>query len=124
MWFIGVEVEQERSAPPPKKNPGSAPAYPPKWSEKSLRQKLLHISLIVSGIGIAKEDIIIGLWSQRGKNWPHPWGDKFSIRGVCRGLFVFVQGHAHQIKFIVDWGRGRSLENADLKIKQISCKAS
>ena len=26
MWFIGVEVEQELSAPPPKKNPGSAPA--------------------------------------------------------------------------------------------------
>ena len=26
MWFIGVEVEQETSAPPPKKNPGSAPA--------------------------------------------------------------------------------------------------
>ena len=24
-WFIGVEVEQEMSAPPPKKNPGSAP---------------------------------------------------------------------------------------------------
>ena len=28
MWFIGVEVEQETSAPPPKKNPGSAPDYP------------------------------------------------------------------------------------------------
>ena len=27
MWFIGVEVEQETSAPPPEKNPGSAPAY-------------------------------------------------------------------------------------------------
>ena len=27
MWFIGVEVEQETSAPPPKKNPGSAPGY-------------------------------------------------------------------------------------------------
>ena len=27
LWFIGVEVEQETSAPPPKKNPGSAPAY-------------------------------------------------------------------------------------------------
>ena len=27
MWFIGVEVEQEMSAPPPKKNPGSAPGY-------------------------------------------------------------------------------------------------
>ena len=26
MWFIDVEVEQETSAPPPKKNPGSAPA--------------------------------------------------------------------------------------------------
>ena len=26
MWFIGVEVEQETSAPPPKKYPGSAPA--------------------------------------------------------------------------------------------------
>ena len=25
MWFIGVEVEQETSAPPPKENPGSAP---------------------------------------------------------------------------------------------------
>ena len=25
-WFIGIEVEQETSAPPPKKNPGSAPA--------------------------------------------------------------------------------------------------
>ena len=26
MLFIGVEVEQETSAPPPKRNPGSAPA--------------------------------------------------------------------------------------------------
>ena len=25
MWFNGVEVEQETSAPPPKNNPGSAP---------------------------------------------------------------------------------------------------
>ena len=25
MWFIGVEVKQETSAPPPKKSPGSAP---------------------------------------------------------------------------------------------------
>ena len=25
MWFIGVEVVQETSAPPPKKNPRSAP---------------------------------------------------------------------------------------------------
>ena len=29
MWFIGVEVEQETSAPLPKKSPGSAPAMWP-----------------------------------------------------------------------------------------------
>ena len=33
MWFIGVEVEQETSAPPPKKNPGSAPAHVDEISE-------------------------------------------------------------------------------------------
>ena len=27
MWFIGVEVEKETRAPPPKKNPGSSPAH-------------------------------------------------------------------------------------------------
>ena len=27
MWFIGVELEQETSAPPPKRNPESAPAF-------------------------------------------------------------------------------------------------
>ena len=25
MWFIGIEVKKETSAPPPKKNPGSTP---------------------------------------------------------------------------------------------------
>ena len=30
MWFIGVEVEQETGAPPPKKNPGSPPEMPAK----------------------------------------------------------------------------------------------
>ena len=29
MWFIGVEVEQETSAPASKKNPGSAPDVQP-----------------------------------------------------------------------------------------------
>ena len=28
MWFIGVEEEQETSAPPPKQNPRSAPVNP------------------------------------------------------------------------------------------------
>ena len=33
---------------------------------------------------------------------------------------MFVQGHAHQIKFIVDWGRGRGLEKANLLKAQIN----
>ena len=38
MWFIGVEVEQETSAPPPKKNPGSAPAKKCSRPTESLEQ--------------------------------------------------------------------------------------
>ena len=39
MWFIGVEVEQETSAPPPKKNPGSAPAF-----KKCIRSALSYLN--------------------------------------------------------------------------------
>ena len=42
MWFIGVEAEQETSAPPPQKNAGSAPVNilgPGKRSEN-----FLHLS--------------------------------------------------------------------------------
>ena len=49
MWFIGVEAEQETSAPPPKKNPGSAPALEHNETEqiniksviKRLRQQII-----------------------------------------------------------------------------------
>ena len=36
MWFIGVEVEQETSAPPPKKKSWIRPCYNPSlsWSSK------------------------------------------------------------------------------------------
>ena len=34
MWFIGVEVEQETSAPPPKKIPGYAPGFSQSDTEK------------------------------------------------------------------------------------------
>ena len=33
MWFIGVEIEQETSVPPPKKNPGSAPECSSVWTK-------------------------------------------------------------------------------------------
>ena len=45
MWFMGVEVEQETSAPPPKKNPGSAPvlyAQPHQQCGSSYRAKIKH----------------------------------------------------------------------------------
>ena len=46
MWFIGVEVEQEMSAPPPKKNPGSAPAL----STKLIKLKVfLHTFVLPVG---------------------------------------------------------------------------
>ena len=52
MWFIGVEVEQETSAPPPNKNPGSAPERSANFSHKSDPKKEksvvhLHMSRIL-----------------------------------------------------------------------------
>ena len=44
MWFIGVEVEQETSAPPPKKNPGSAPAIPDQTGQSLERMRYLILS--------------------------------------------------------------------------------
>ena len=44
MWFIGVEVEQETSAPPPKKNPGSAPGtilFNPRYQDLYLESTVL-----------------------------------------------------------------------------------
>ena len=38
MWFIDVEVRQDRSALPPKKNPGSAPDTPLPGSNNSVNQ--------------------------------------------------------------------------------------
>ena len=43
MWFIGVEVEQEASAPPPKKNPGSAPETAHTIKEKKRKNLLLRL---------------------------------------------------------------------------------
>ena len=52
MWFIGVEVQQETSAPPPKKNPGSAPVWAMKMAmfqakktKKSERHHILYLGL-------------------------------------------------------------------------------
>ena len=50
MWFIGVEVEQETSAPPPKKNPGSAPE-PFVYSQSFHRPHTVTLPCLVKGFG-------------------------------------------------------------------------
>ena len=40
MWVIGVEVEQETSAPPPQTNPGSAPAG---VSSENIQHEIYHV---------------------------------------------------------------------------------
>ena len=44
MWFIGVEVEQETSASPPKKNPGSAPALNTQNSSHQVIREFIGMS--------------------------------------------------------------------------------
>ena len=63
MWFIGVEVEQETSAPLPKKNPASAPAERQTRSDSipSEHRKLAYDSWSSPGISRPtgnKKDII------------------------------------------------------------------
>ena len=47
MWLIGVEVEQETSTPPPKKNPGSAPESYSLFNRWKAKNTLL-LSLVFS----------------------------------------------------------------------------
>ena len=47
MWFIGVEVEQETSAPPPKKNPGSTPGIIPEIATKQYHYKSISLFKMV-----------------------------------------------------------------------------
>ena len=44
MWFVGVEVEQETSAPPPKKNPGCSPV-------RSHGTKTTRLGIVCSVVG-------------------------------------------------------------------------
>ena len=47
MWFIGVEVEQGTSAPPPKKNPGSAIGSHSKANkEKNSMEGYIHVYIM------------------------------------------------------------------------------
>ena len=52
MWFIGVEIEQETSAPPPKKNPGSAPGSK---TDPMLRAEYIFKILNINAVQIELE---------------------------------------------------------------------
>ena len=72
MWFVGVEVEQETSAPPPKKSPGSAPAidrFPMKWSF------FIRVDAVWKPFFMARDDFC--LWSTF--LWINGSGSKISI---------------------------------------------
>ena len=50
MWFIGVEVEQERSAPPPKKKILDPPLFHPSKDENCRQLNAsftLHLSKVI-----------------------------------------------------------------------------
>ena len=77
MWFIaGVEVEQETSAPLPKKNPGSAPVIK-RWIFRILYR-------------------LNKLFQQTSANWSIPGGEGvlpyIRYTGMCRpkGYFFFA----------------------------------
>ena len=53
MWFIVVEVEQETNAPPPKKNPGSAPAMG--WAPCGVLSFNNHYTISLSDVHLIKD---------------------------------------------------------------------
>ena len=48
MWFIGVEVEQETSAPSPEKNPGSVPVFTKIMANGYLQFVILELGSVES----------------------------------------------------------------------------
>ena len=71
MWFIGVEVEQETRAPPPKKNHGSAPV--------TRSVKLTMISQISS------HEFSGSFWETPSGEKQHKSGKSAWREGLCSG---------------------------------------
>ena len=66
MWFIDVDVDQETSAPPPKKNPGSAPDIRQlKWQQTTQRCVKSVTARKKSANTVTKTDTDMGLFSIR-----------------------------------------------------------
>ena len=94
MWFIGVEEEQETSAPPPKKNPGSAPEKHIRTSAYNHRSS--ECALLRTGTLLHCTWLIVKHSTRKGKTnltefnffiWPScvkPRKTKYSKRPQCR----------------------------------------
>ena len=75
MWFIGVEVEQETSAPPPKKNPGSAPEGKHQkcgwggkvalemWSTEKKKKEREKVFFMIERVGLPEDDFEYEIFS-------------------------------------------------------------
>ena len=86
MWFTGVEVEQETSAPPPKKNPGSAPVM-------HIRRNLQSIIYPLDKKFIGTSSILIfHSWSARPPIWLF-----FEYNSQCPLLVLYLFPPHHQM---------------------------
>ena len=70
MWFIGVEVEQETSAPPPKKNPGSSPdlynVLMPSQARTDMEQQTIEGASTSDAVGFIT---VVQSLKRKIKNW-------------------------------------------------------
>ena len=62
MWFIGVEVEQETSAPPAKKNPGFAPASCSIFRLCGLCPHLEKMMLLIGRLKLVRCSLLVVIW--------------------------------------------------------------
>ena len=90
MWFTGVEVEQETSVPPPKKNPGSPPCYN-STAETSLMTSLKNQFQVILNLFISTHSVFLS-WVIRLelKKEDHLWTQ---IKRVKFTTFLFTLGN-------------------------------
>ena len=62
MWFIDVAVEQETSAPPPKKNPGSASASCSIFRLCGLCPHLEKMMLLIGTLKLVRCSLLVVIW--------------------------------------------------------------
>ena len=100
MLFIGVEVEQETSAPPPKKNPGSAPEKLPGSKHKDFGFAGINQQLI---------------WVAPLGNMAEVSSDIFKRKETCQSIIIIhipLYGLAHwwmdiQTGYFMNWIKDR-----------------